>query len=437
MKVDERMNICLMMFEGSFLKIFPEQSSNEDVWISPSDTGAFIPLTGPVNIIKRELNLEVLSYNSLMHSYFNDLLKAIKTGDYSKPDKILGFFEAIQRNSASSELLPSGSKIKLEVRYNNSRIFTKLKNVYGILSIILLILAFIENLGSGKNKLLRSALYFFILLLGLAFLYHTYGLGLRWYLSGHAPWSNGYEALLLIAWGGLLAGFIYLRYSRITLASTALLGFLILMTAGHSSYDPQITNLQPVLKSYWLIIHVAVMTISYGFLGSGFILGIINLMMYLFKTPLNKLKLSRTSEELTNINEMNLTIGLVLATLGTFLGAIWANESWGRYWGWDAKETWALVIIITYAIILHFRLVPKLKSEFIFNAASVVGFGSVIMTFVGVNYYLSKGLHSYASGETPVFPVWAWVIIISIFILVVAGGIKENIKQKSERGNIK
>ena len=93
---------------------------------------------------------------------------------------------------------------------------------------------------------------------------------------------------------------------------------------------------------------------------------------------------------------MTLTIGLVLATIGTFLGGIWANESWGRYWGWDAKETWALVIVLTYAIILHFRLIPGMKSKFTFNVASVLAFSTVLMTFIGVNYYLSKGLHSYA-----------------------------------------
>ncbi|MBK6839088.1 MAG: cytochrome c biogenesis protein CcsA [Bacteroidetes bacterium] len=177
-----------------------------------------------------------------------------------------------------------------------------------------------------------------IALLGLGFLYHTFGMVLRSYLLGYAPWSNGYEALLLVAWGTLLAGFSFIRYSKITLAATALLAFFILMTASHSSYDPQLTNLTPVLKSYWLIIHVAVLTISYGFLGLGFFLGIMNFFIYLFKTKKNFRRLDLLILELTHINEMNLTVGIVLATIGTFLGGVWANESWGRYWGWDAKE---------------------------------------------------------------------------------------------------
>ena len=125
---------------------------------------------------------------------------------------------------------------------------------------------------------------------------------------------------------------------------------------------------------------------------------------------------------------MNLIIGLVLATIGTFLGAVWANESWGRYWGWDAKETWALIIVITYTLVLHMRFIPKLNNKYVFNVASVLGFGSVIMTFVGVNYYLSKGMHSYGAGDTPVFPLWAWGTIIAILALIIFAGFKNKNK---------
>ena len=173
--------------------------------------------------------------------------------------------------------------------------------------------------------------------------------------------------------------------------------------------------------------HVAVITISYGFLALGFVLGLINLIIYLFRTVKNEHLTTNIIKELTYINEMNLSIGIFLATLGTFLGGVWANESWGKYWGWDAKETWALAIIVTYAIILHLRLIPSLKSTYLFNVMSVLGFGSVIMTLVGVNYYLSKGLHSYASGETPVFPVWAWILIIALLLLMIIAWIKEKI----------
>jgi cytochrome c biogenesis factor len=150
-----------------------------------------------------------------------------------------------------------------------------------------------------------------------------------------------------------------------------------------------------------------------------------NLFIYLSKTKDNNTRLDLLIAENTYIIEMNLIIGLILATLGTFLGAVWANESWGRYWGWDAKETWALIITLTYSIIIHMRFIPKLKGIFAFNIASVLGFSSVLMTFVGVNYYLSKGMHSYGAGDTPIFPLWAWGTIFAIIILIFVAGIKE------------
>jgi cytochrome c-type biogenesis protein CcsB len=332
-------------------------------------------------------------------------------------------------------LLASESKINVEILYNKLQIFIVLRNFYSILSVVLLLLAFIENLQVIKNKFVTWSLNISIGLLGIGFVYHTVGLIMRWYLTGHAPWSNGYESLLLVAWGGLLAGFSFVRYSKITLAATALLAFFMLMTASHSSYDPQLTNLQPVLKSYWLIVHVATLTISYGFLGLGFFLGLINLFIILFKNTKNRIKLDLILAELTYINEMNLTVGIVLATIGTFLGGVWANESWGRYWGWDAKETWALVIVLAYTLVLHLRFIPKMKSVYAFNVASVLGFASVIMTFVGVNYYLSKGLHSYGAGDTPVFPLWAWGIILSVIALIIGAGIKQNLTKADLTNN--
>jgi cytochrome c-type biogenesis protein CcsB len=296
--------------------------------------------------------------------------------------------------------------------------------------LVLLGLAFTDNVRQKKSRMITFFLNCSIFLLGLGFLYQTFGMGLRAYILGYAPWSNGYEALLLVAWGTLLAGFSFVRYSKITLAATSLLAFFILMTASHSSYDPQLTILSPVLKSYWLIIHVAILTISYGFLGLGFILGILNLIIYLFKTRANYNRLDLLILELTQINEMNLTIGIVLATIGTFLGGVWANESWGRYWGWDAKETWALIIVITYTLLLHLRLIPGLKSPYIFNIGSVLSFGSVLMTFFGVNYFLSKGMHSYGAGDHAVFPIWAWIGIAALLALIFAAGAKESIVRR-------
>ncbi|WP_223550782.1 cytochrome c biogenesis protein [Aestuariivivens sp. NBU2969] len=429
-KVNERLEVFMMAFQAHMLDIFPVQNSQNNKWVSWEDQRAQQPLTGPLKIINDDLQLEVLNYSGIMRAYFLEVIEATKTADYKRADKLLGYLKSIQRQSAAADIIPSTTKIEKEISYNKSNIFINLKNVYGLLSVLLLFLAFVDNLRAKRSKVLSWALNVSIALLAVGFLYHTYGMAMRWYLSGHAPWSNGYEALILVSWASLLAGFSFMRYSKITLAATSLLAFFTLMTASHSSYDPQLTNLVPVLKSYWLIIHVATLTISYGFLGLGFVLGLFNMCIYIFKNKKNGNRLSLITKELTHINEMNLTIGLFLATIGTFLGGVWANESWGRYWGWDSKETWALIITIVYTIILHFRLAPKLKGEFIFNLAAVFGFGSVLMTFIGVNYYFTKGLHSYASGETPVFPMWAWIIILSIIALMVIAGINQK-KYKS------
>jgi len=425
-KLSERFEIYFMMTQGSMLRLFPEPVANSTIWISWNDPKAQIPLQDYHNLMS-ELQIPVLNYNNFMGSYLNAAYTGCSSGDFTRADKIVTLIEGVQRSSAVAKLIPSAQQVQYEIYYNKAGIFIFLKNIYGALAIVLLILAYVENFIEKRNKVVSGMLNFFLVLLGLAFAYHTFGMGLRWYLSGHAPWSNGYEALLLVGWAGILAGFSFIRYSKIPLAATALLAFFTLMTASHSSYDPQITNLQPVLKSYWLIIHVATLTISYGFLGLAFLLGIFILTLFLFKTKKNAARFELKIKELSHINEMNITIGLALATIGCFLGGVWANESWGRYWGWDAKETWALIITITYSIVVHLRLVDSMRGDYIFTVGSVLGFASVLMTFIGVNYYLLKGMHSYGAGETPIFPIWGWITILSIIALIVAAGMRNKL----------
>ncbi|MBE2279712.1 MAG: cytochrome c biogenesis protein CcsA, partial [Ignavibacteriaceae bacterium] len=167
-----------------------------------------------------------------------------------------------------------------------------------------------------------------------------------------------------------LAGFIFMKRSPIVLAATALLASITLMVAHLSWMDPQISNLVPVLKSYWLTIHVSVITASYGFLGLGALLGFLNLILMLMKNPKNRDYINITIDELSVVNHMTLIIGLYLLTIGTFLGAVWANESWGRYWGWDPKETWALITVIVYTLVLHTRFIPALNKRYAFNLMS-------------------------------------------------------------------
>jgi cytochrome c-type biogenesis protein CcsB len=180
--------------------------------------------------------------------------------------------------------------------------------------------------------------------------------------------------------------------------------------------DPSIANLQPVLDSYWLMIHVSIIVGSYGPFTIGMILGIVALFLTTLSNKKNRKKLSNKLEELTIVNELSLTIGLIMLTIGNFLGGMWANESWGRYWGWDPKETWALISIIIYAAVLHLRIVPNLKGKWLFNLMSILAFSSIIMTYFGVNFYLT-GLHSYASGEKVITPNFVYYSLIFITIL--------------------
>ena len=173
-----------------------------------------------------------------------------------------------------------------------------------------------------------------------------------------------------------------------------------------------------VLNSYWLMIHVSIIVASYGPFALGMILGLVALILMIITDSKNKKKVGLMIKEITIINEMALTIGLILLVIGNFLGGQWANESWGRYWGWDPKETWALISIMIYAFVLHMRLVPGLRGRFAFNLFSVAAFASILMTYFGVNFYLS-GLHSYASGDKAITPTFVYYSVAFVSILAV------------------
>jgi cytochrome c-type biogenesis protein CcsB len=230
--------------------------------------------------------------------------------------------------------------------------------------------------------------------------------------------------MIYIAWTSTLAGVLFTRKSFGGLAATMVLAGTILFVSTLSFLDPEITPLVPVLKSYWLTIHVSLEAGSYGFLMLGAIIGLINLVLMVFTTEKNKVQAKRIIQEMSYISELTLIGGLFMVTVGTYLGGVWANESWGRYWGWDAKETWALVTILVYAFILHMRLIPKLRGLFIYNVATIFGLASVIMTYYGVNYYLS-GLHSYATGDPVPIPNWVYIAVASIIVLSIIAYIRK------------
>jgi cytochrome c-type biogenesis protein CcsB len=401
-KVDERVNICYMMSKGEFMRIFPLRDGT-DHWGMVQEAVR--------NEIGAEDSLFVLSAVPMWVQAVTSVGKS-----RTDPEEILAALKQYQRLHAGYEL-PSEGKVKAELFYYRAKIFEKLFPWYATVGLIMItvIITFIIR-GREQSGVLLKIL---ASLIAAGFIFHTLGLGIRWYISGHSPMSNGYESMLFISWVTLLAGLIFSRRSLLTLAATSVLGGLTLMVAHLSFMDPEITNLVPVLKSYWLTLHVSVITGSYGFLGLGAILGLVVLIMMLFVNSRNRERISTVIDEITVINYRSLTLGLYFLTVGTFLGAVWANESWGRYWGWDPKETWSLITIIVYTLVTHSRMIPGMKETYTFNLLSLFALSSVLMTYFGVNYYLS-GLHSYAGGDPVPVPVFVYIAVGVLVAVAVA-----------------
>jgi cytochrome c-type biogenesis protein CcsB len=412
--VDERLNVCNMVFNGSLFKVYAMPDDPANRWVSPAEV---------------RVKDETGANTNYLEQIRKDINESISTANYAKADKVLSDITENQIKNGQ-DIMPSETKIRMEIMYNKYNIFKNLFPVYMLIGMILLGL-FLLQLFIPKLEFKKLIKILYIILL-IAFIVQTFGLGLRWYVSGHAPWSNGYESMIYIAWATMLAGFIFYKNSQITLSVTTILAGITLFTAHMSWLNPEITNLVPVLKSYWLTIHVATITASYGFFGLASMLGILNLSIMIFRNKSNHERINLTLKELTIIIEMSLMVGLILLVIGNFLGGIWANESWGRYWGWDPKETWSLVTIIVYTFILHMRLIPGFRNLFSINFMAHIGFGAVLMTYFGVNYYLS-GLHSYAQGDPVPVPSFVYYMIGAISIISVLAVVNDiNLKNKLE-----
>ena len=436
--VDERTNIAYGIYSSQFFRFLPVPQMGE-MWISPIEM-----LTFAGDELKEQIQ-------AMLSNYFEAFEVGLKNGDFTDADNALQIIKDYQREFGGALMLPD-SKLKAEIFLNNSNLFAKLILPYLMVGIAMFVLIFAYIFKAHKS--LIRALKCLYCVSCAVILVHLFALILRWYISGHAPWSNAYESMLYIAFISGIAGAVFFRKSYLALSAANFLAGIALFVANLGFMNPQITNLMPVLKSYWLNIHVSVITASYGFLGLCFLLGIITLILMICRknsgescesiestadsnTNLaldshnsqdsRESSIDSTINSITAINEMSMIFGLFLLTAGNFLGAIWANESWGRYWGWDPKETWALVSIGVYAIILHLRFVAKRNLQFIFAVASVVGFFSVLMTYFGVNYYLS-GLHSYAAGDPLPIPKFLYFMVAFLVILIIIAFSKRKMK---------
>ena len=400
--VDRKINLLFSALDGKILKIFPIPNDIGNKWVSFSE----------INTTDFK-GIDSLYVKNILPLYLGSIKNDIVTNDYTNSTKILESIKGFQ-NKYGSSILPDENKIKAEILYNKYDIFKKLFSWYMYVGTLMFAFLIFQIFYDNKfvNYLVSISKFLIISL----FILHTLGLVARGFIAGHAPWSDAYESMIFVAWATVGIGLAFGRKSDLTIAATSFVASMILMIAHWSWMDPEIANLVPVLDSYWLMIHVSVIVGSYGPLTLGMILGIVSLFLILITNEKNKKKIGLNLKELTIINELTITVGLIMLTIGNFLGGQWANESWGRYWGWDPKETWALISIMIYAFILHMRLIPGLRSKWIFNLMSIIAYASILMTYFGVNFYLS-GLHSYASGDKVITPDFVYYSSVFVFIL--------------------
>ena len=402
-KIDKRVGLLYGAIAGGILKIYPIPNDENNTWVSQPETLMTKGFKGQDStFVRKSLPL-----------YVQLLQTAKRTGDYTKANKVLTGIKKYQK-TVGSEVYPSDKQIDYEIAYNKYSVFSKLVRYYGFTSLLLIIFVVTQIFSNKKwvNYIIKAL----IVIVACFFALHTLGLAARWYISGNAPWSNAYESVIFVAWATMLFGLFLGKKSSLTIAATAFITAVTLFFASQSWLDPEIANLQPVLNSWWLKVHVSIIVASYGPFTLGLILGIFSLFLMTFTNEKNKKRIDLNIKELTIINEMAITVGLVMLTIGTFLGGMWANESWGRYWGWDPKETWALISVMVYAFVLHMRLIPGLRGKYTFNLWSIIAYASIMMTYFGVNFYLS-GLHSYASGDRVITPTTVYYCVGFVVIL--------------------
>ncbi|HDR89703.1 MAG TPA: cytochrome C biogenesis protein [Bacteroidetes bacterium] len=419
LQVDERVNVVYMTFSGQFLRMFPRENDPDHTWYAPHQAGLF------------ESREDSVFVASLAETYFEAFREGMQTGNYSGADELLHYLRVYQQEKSTLEI-PGPFRVRLEILYHEWNVFKRLFRVYGITGLLFMLLLLVQVVipRLQVNGIVRSVKVFLLV----CFAFHTVGLAARWVIAGHAPWSNGYESMIYVSWATMLAGFLFSRRTAVALAAASVLAALTLFVAHLSWMNPEITRLVPVLQSYWLTLHVSVITASYGFFGLSAILGLVNILLFSLKNTGNQERIDTHIRELTRVSELSLLPGLFLLTTGTVLGAVWANESWGRYWGWDPKETWSLVTILVYTLIVHMRLIPGMMNVYRFNLAALTGFSSVLMTYFGVNYYLS-GLHSYAGGDPVPVPGFLYFAVGGFVLLALLAWWKQKRFQAESTGD--
>lgn len=376
--IDGKIQIIMELREGVSLKVLPYtftknvKATKDHPFIKAGTTTWFSPVDKLPQAVEHQHALYIKNVFSLLNG-------DVKAGNTSRVNEFFIKMKKYQEVSSGNSL-PTATQYKAE-RINNAFPFATILFMANLtLGFIALFYTIYRMTKKKEIKVLNIALP---ILLGISFLALTFGLALRWIISGNIPMSNGYESMLTVAWFVMLISILMQLRIRIVMVFGFLISGFFLLVSHINQMDPAIGQMMPVLNSPLLSIHVSIIMMSYALLSLTFICGIMGIC------------LRSHGEELQALSRIFLYPALTTMGFGIFIGAIWANVSWGNYWSWDSKETWALITFMIYAVVVHTQSLPVFRKPLVYHIYITLAFLSIAMTYFGVNYFLT-GMHSYA-----------------------------------------
>lgn len=376
--IDGKIQIIMELREGISLKVLPYtftknvKATKDHSFIKAGTTTWFSPVDKLPQAVEHQHALYIRNVFSLLNG-------DVKAGNTSRVNEFFAKMKKYQEVSSGNSL-PTATQYKAE-RINNAFPFATILFMANLtLGFIALFYTIYRMTKKREIKVLNIALP---ILLGVSFLALTFGLALRWIISGNIPMSNGYESMLTVAWFVMLISILMQLCIRIVMVFGFLISGFFLLVSHINQMDPAIGQMMPVLNSPLLSIHVSIIMMSYALLSLTFICGIMGICM------------RSHGDELRDLSRLFLYPALTTMGFGIFIGAIWANVSWGNYWSWDSKETWALITFMIYAVVVHTQSLPVFRKPLVYHIYITLAFLSIAMTYFGVNYFLT-GMHSYA-----------------------------------------
>ncbi len=389
--VDDRLMLVMELRQGTLLKMFPDTAGGTAKWYAPTDK---LPAS-----MERDTQLFIQNLFALLQEYLYE-------GDNARVSEAIDKIARYQQANGGSSL-PTPQQTKAERIYNKVPFATILfmaNLTIGLLSLLLTIVRLTldgrhtKAEGGIRGTLLcnqRATNAALRILMSLSVLALTLCLALRWVISGKIPMANGYETMLFVAWLVMLLSLTVSRRFRIALPLGFIMSGFFLLVSHIGQMDPNISHVMPVLNSPLLSIHVSVIMLAFALLSLTFICGLTALLLQTLAGRNGRARFSEQTEALALLSRLFLYPALAALGFGIFIGAVWANVSWGKYWGWDPKEVWALITFMVYAAAAHVQSLPSMRRPMTYHAFMALAFLTILMTYFGVNYFLG-GMHSYA-----------------------------------------